>query len=362
MPTGQKTKVTPEGWFPRLGELELAEAGQHSQEQARAVVGLYYSIQKLRIGASNKLHADRTRVDFLPKDKGTKEPAAIPILKAQLERVEGEAERYLKRYAEASQLGRWVMSIPGIGHVLAASLLAEIDFHTCCCRQYIGIHRKDRPKHNCPGLLTAGAIWRFAGQLPPEEQQWGKGEIRPYNKRLKTTCWKIGDQFRRLSVNEKTDEQIEKQLLDEAKKKKIHLNGDLQEKVGSKKAKRAKRLQNQQAEEYLYVRLYQMRKKQEEMKNERGDFAAQAAMHLENAKQRRVPVAKSQREAWEQGKLPKGGLDLRAARYAVRIFLSHYHHVGRSIYFGEETVPVPFVMAHKGHTHYIPPPNWPMAE
>lgn len=156
--------------------------------------------------------------------------------------------------------------------------------------------------HKAP---TVGHIWRFAGLDPT--LRWGKGEKRPYNARLKVLCWKIGDSFVKLRGSEKD----------------------------------------------IYGKLYEARKALELERNERGDFAEQARATLEGKKIRK----RETRATYEAGKLPAGRLDLRARRYAVKLFLAHLHHVMYESTFGEPP-PKPYVIAIQGHGHYMGPPNW----
>jgi len=48
---------------------------------------------------------------------------------------------------------------------------------------------------------------------------------------------------------------------------------------------------------------------------------------------------------------------MRAKRYAVKMFLSHYQHVGHVLLHGTPP-PAPYIIAHGEHAHYIPPPNF----
>ncbi|MHB8069867.1 MAG: hypothetical protein ACYDIC_18395, partial [Desulfobaccales bacterium] len=54
------------------------------------------------------------------------------------------------------------------------------------------------------------------------------------------------------------------------------------------------------------------------------------------------------------GKLPPGHIHARAKRYAVKIFLSHYHARAYELEFGEKP-PAPYPLAIMGHAHYIGP-------
>ena len=106
----------------------------------------------------------------------------------------------------------------------------------------------------------------------------------------------------------------------------------------------------------IYGKVYVARKAQEMAKNEAGDFADQAARSLEEKKYGKETEA---RKAYEQGKLPQARIHARAKRYAVKLFLSHWHAVAYESHFGKEA-PKPYVITHGGHVHFLKPPNWPM--
>jgi hypothetical protein len=154
---------------------------------------------------------------------------------------------------------------------------------------------------------TVGHIWSFAGLNP--EMTWGKGEKRPFNAKLKVLCWKIADSFVKFQNHERD----------------------------------------------IYGQVYVARKALEVERNEAGLFKEQAEEKLRNFKIR----AKDTLAWYEAGKLPPGRLDLRARRYAVKLFLAHLHHVMYEDRFNEAP-PKPYILTQPGHVHFIAPPNWPM--
>lgn len=154
---------------------------------------------------------------------------------------------------------------------------------------------------------TAGHFWSFAGLDP--SKTWKKGEKRPWNARLKVLCWKIGDSFVKQSGHEKC----------------------------------------------FYGHYYRTRKAIEVARNERGDYVAIAARTLAEKKFK----DKETREAYEAGRLPAGRIDLRARRWAVKLFLAHLHYVLHVTHFGAPP-PRPYVLEHgsREHVHYIPVPDF----
>ena len=152
---------------------------------------------------------------------------------------------------------------------------------------------------------TAGAFWSFAGLDP--RKTWGKGEKRPWNADLKVLCWKLGESFVKVSGYE----------------------------------------------DAFYGRLYKERKALEIERNERGEFADQAAAKLEKYNIKKTTDAY---KAYSQGKLPPAHIHARATRYAVKLFLSHLHHIMYVDHHGKDP-PLPYAIGILNHAHKINPPG-----
>jgi hypothetical protein len=148
---------------------------------------------------------------------------------------------------------------------------------------------------------TAGAIWRFAGLDPTLE--WNKGEKRPWNAQLKTLCWKIGESF--VKVSGKDDA--------------------------------------------VYGKIYLERKQLETERNEELKFKDQAAAKLEKYK---IGKTTDAYKYYSTGKLPPAHIHARAKRYAVKLFLSHWHEKAYEFHYGKKP-PLPYPIAILGHAHYI---------
>lgn len=156
---------------------------------------------------------------------------------------------------------------------------------------------------------TVGHIWRFAGLDDPANYEWGKKQKRPWNAKLKVLCWKTGDSFVKQSGRETA----------------------------------------------FYGHVYRERKALEVERNDRGDFNALAVRALAERDIKDADL----RKCYESGRLPDGRIDLRARRVAVKLFLSHLHHVMYVDFYGEQP-PKPYILTIEGgHAHFIPPPNWP---
>lgn len=266
--------------------------------EVRYLVDAYYTMQKQRIRAA---HQARTI-------GSAGEPhAVVRWFFDRSEKLEKQVQAALDHFSKSNEDGRWLRSHYGVGPVIAAGLLAHLAFeiidHESSCT-----HAK-RLKGGCDctrtkRIPTVGKWWRFAGLDIPENYDWSKGKRRPWNARLKTLCWKLGESF-----------------------KKFH-----------------------NREDCLYGRIYRERKEFEVERNERGGNAEKAAKTLAAKKF----GDNETRACYEAGKLPPGRLDLRATRYAVKQFLSHYHGWGYERRFGEKP-PLPYPIAHLGHTDFDAP-------
>lgn len=355
---GAKVEEGYEDIVRRMGKGEYTECSQIDREEARALVGTYYDIQEYRKGASNKVRADEQGRDFVSPGRFR----FLEGLRRDLKVLEARAKRGMEVYSMSSPLGRWCRSIPGVGEVVTSSLLAEIDFHVCCCKGYYGVPRHKRPKHDCPGLIYPGAVWRFAGMVDPEENPWERGQRRPYNARLKQTCYHLGEGFKKQAPSQvkaaMTDEELAQVLLD-----KYEANGHkptARELVQSVRANREfleRKTVRLDGEEYLYTRLYLERKQRDRERNERGEYRDRATRMMERVSRlaRKGPTAE-QLASWKAGKLQPVGVDRRACRHAVCMFLAHFWEIGRRIHFGGK-IAKPWVLEFGGHSRYIPPPN-----
>lgn len=307
-----------------------------SPAQVRWMVDTYYSLQKSRIAAGNRMAA---------LGKSGEPNELIQWFFGQLEGLEGLIRGVLKEYTDQSPLGRWCKSIVGINAVIAAGLMADIDITKAPTVGHIWRHAGLDPTRRWIGseeaeglvaqvlgrktgavsdadiaavAMAAGrdleSVLRFwprgkDGQLKPRTAENLAAALakRPWNRRLKTLCWKIGESFVRVKGNPKD----------------------------------------------IYGKIYEQRKAYETERNERGEYAEQAAAILRT---RRIGKDKPAYQYYKSGKLPPGHIHSRAKRYAVKIFLSHYHYVAYRLHCGKEP-PKPYAIDRLGHADLMPAPN-----
>ncbi len=308
-----------------------------SDREARYLVSTYYIMQEQRKRTSNQL----SKLEQADKVGSVIEWAVI-----QSQTLEDQMRRALTKYADADPIGQWAQTIRGIGPVISAGLSAHIDITQC---------------------PTVGHIWSFAGLNP--SAKWlsrddagelladvrgslaiEKGDLRaqavaacerlgrshetvlrdathnfktgepkeltpksleaalarrPWNAQLKTLCWKIGESFVKVSGYD----------------------------------------------DDIYGSVYIRRKAYETAKNEKGEYSEIA---FEMAK--KFGRSTDAYESYSQGKLPPGHLHARAKRYAVKLFLSHWHDRAYREHY-KKAPPLPYPIAVMGHTHYIEAPG-----
>lgn len=250
-----------------------------SKEEARYLVDLYYQMQEYRKASDNQVRQ-------LQKEDNKEPHETLAFFANNFRTLERNIKSVLQVYAESKPIGQWLLSICGIGPVISAGLMANIDITK---------------------VQTAGQIQAFAGLDPTRE--WHKGEKRPYNARLKTLCWKIGQCFIKVQNNE----------------------------------------------EDVYGKIFAIRKAYEIERNEKGELADQAKAKLERFNIKKTTDAY---KWYSQGKLPPAHINQRASRYAVKIFLSHLFSVWYEMEHKEKP-PKPYAIAILNHAHEIPIPNWP---
>lgn len=256
----------------RLARKDIqAATADLTDDLARYLVDYYYISQDDRKRAHNQERA---------LDESGEPAAVIRWLGAQATTLEDQIKRVLDAYTTQHIMGSWMRDIHGVGPVIAAGLLAHIDITRA---------------------PTVGHIWRYAGLDPTVT--WAKGQKRPWNAKLKTLCWKIGQSFMKFHNDERC----------------------------------------------YYGHLYRQRKDYEIARNDRGDNAALAA--------ELAPKVGKTTEAHKhltEGRLPPGQIDARARRYAVKQFLADLHAEWHRRHFGTEP-PLPYPIAILGHAHLRKP-------
>jgi len=148
-----------------------AAAASMSVEEARFLVSRYYAFQEDRIRAAHRV---RTL-----GEAGGEPHSVLDWLEGQSSTIELQIKSALDKYTQAHAVGRWMRDIKGIGPVIAAGFLANID-----------ITRAN----------TAGKVWAICGQVPGQKRV--RGEKLSFNAALKRLSFLTGESFKRLSSDD----------------------------------------------------------------------------------------------------------------------------------------------------------------
>ena len=112
------------------------------------------------------------------------------------------AKKEMTNYGEAvGPIWDWLTSIKGLGEGgLAAQLLAQID--------------------DIAKFATVSKLWRFSGWavIDGKIDRCQKGETSPYNRRLKSICWQIVQQF----IRQQTPHYVDVYYAEKARQRELH--------------------------------------------------------------------------------------------------------------------------------------------
>lgn len=313
------------------------------KDEARFLVDYYYQMQGDRIVTQNRIRA----INQSDKDEPHE---TIAFIGKQVATIEDNIKKILDSYTDNDPVGKWMKSIIGIGAVISAGFIANLDIKDKPTAghfwSYCGLNDNNRPwigREKTKKIIDEVLGDKKSKDITYEDfckccikTQWKPENLieaigkdgkkifvkddkytfkkediiaqcskRPYNAKMKTLCWKLGQSFVKVSNNPND----------------------------------------------IYGKIYQSRKAYETEKNERGDYKEQAF-----AKAEKVGKGTIAYTFYKVGKLPPAHIQARAERYAVRIFLSHLHHVMYLNEYGVEP-PKPFAISILGHAHEIPVPN-----
>ena len=312
---------------------DLREAlEQLTPDEVRFAVRAYYQIQEYRKSAANQA---RQLI------RGEEPHGLIAWLFCQHHIMEQQIKGAMDRWTEPQPLCQWARSICGIGPVLAAGLKAHI---------------------NLDKAPTAGNIWSFAGLNP--KMVWEKGQKRPYNADLKTLCYKIGESFVKFQ-NHKDDFYGRYFVMRKALDWERNLSGQFVQHA-------QEQLKLKHIEAAYTKAWYSGAYDPDDVRKAMKGITEQAQTVSDDADPDEVDVKEEgegnhtlmnlPRATNGRGvpMLPPAHIHSMARRFVVKLFLSHYHEVGKRLE-GKEP-PEPYVIAHLGHIDKVEPPNWPMTQ
>ncbi|MDZ4263779.1 MAG: transposase [Pseudomonadota bacterium] len=358
----------------KLGRDLRRAAAELTDQEARYLVDTYYEVQKYRVAYGNQMKA-------IAK---AQEPSVFFTWTAeQIKRLEADIRGALSIYSNSDKRvhGQWLRSVNGIGPVLAAGILAHIDINRAPTVSHI---------YSFAGLDPM-ARWLKEAEAAPLVDQVIQGRAhlteidaaevalaldkkpenylalvsnlrgdrvsitrhdlvraatwRPWNGRLKTLCWKVGESFVK-TQNNKGDEYGRLYRIRKAHDMALNLRGEYQGQAG---ASLTVKKYGRDTEAYAWYS---------------GQVSVQGARDYLHAlaiyvKGQPVPKVARVPEGEGQPMLPPARIQRRAARYAVKIFLGHYHHVAYETAFGQPP-PRPYPIDQLQRGNYFQPPNWPL--
>ena len=311
------------------------------KDEVRFLVDYYYQMQNDRIATQGRIRAINQSDKNEPHE-------AIAFIGKQVSTIEENIKKILDIYTMSDPVGQWCRSITGLGAVITAGLLANLDVEGKPTAghfwSYCGLNDQNRPwigrektKKIIDEILgdkkskdityedfvkcCVATKWRpenlieatgkdgkyFFYNEDKSEYKFKKEDIiaqcskRPYNAKCKTLLWKLGESFVKVSNNPKD----------------------------------------------IYGKLYQHRKAYEIANNEQLKYKVQA--------EEKTKIVGKTTEAYKyyvKGMLPPAHIQARATRWATQIFLSHLHEIMYLVHYGE-LPPVPFAIAHLNHSHKI---------
>lgn len=307
-----------------------------TRNDIRYLVDLFYQVQRYRTSTGNQERASNE----------SSEPCSmVNYVYSQMVTIENEIYKILDAWTETDVASVWAKSQFGVGPVISAGLAAHIRIEKA---------------------PVVGHIWRFAG-LDPTVKWIGRegakklvAEVLDGGKEVTdeivATCAKRAsvreETIRRFATPEPAEDGTPGEITAATLTKALsRCPWNARLKVLTWKTGQCFMKTHNSPKSY-YGKLYRERKIKEIEGNESGKFAELAAQTLREKKF----TDKKTIATYKSGKLPDGRIESRAERWAVKLFLAHYHEVAYKEHFKKDP-PLPYPIAYLGHVHKIDPPG-----
>ena len=272
-----KLKVTPE---------LKREMGSMSPQEARYLFDMFTNSQDDRIAAGQRVRE---------LEKAGRPSTYTQFLHDGYASMENSMQALLSAYVESQPIGRWMTSIVAVGPITAASILARVDIDKA---------------------IYAGNIWSYAGYNP--NMVWEKGMKRPFNPNFKFNLINVGRSFK--YRKDPKFKSLYADLINKRKRAEVNLNLSGEYRLIAERHARETPETNRDTVRYAY--LSGMYNKEFYLnEDERG-----AAFRAGKIPTEPMPGAFPM--------LPPAHIDQRANRYAIKIFISHVHHIWRALHTG----------------------------
>jgi hypothetical protein len=148
-------------------ELKTAITEHITPRVMRYLVSLYYQQQKVRKSAANKVIAAEKDGDM---------SGIMQIVTRDQIKFESKIKTALKIAVQKFEIGRWMLSVKGVGPVSAAAIIAFLDIHKA---------------------PSASHFWSLCGWAGKEQKKWEPGQLRPWNATLRAAMWNLGQVFKK---------------------------------------------------------------------------------------------------------------------------------------------------------------------
>lgn len=310
-----------------------------SKEEGRTLYDAYYQIQKYRIALQNQCRSVSQRSD----NSAAVESGITSYILQQVYKIETNIKKLVELWVKSHYIGRWMLSITGVGPMMASAFLCYLDFDKANSMgnfwAYCGLDGKKRinpseaekiikdvfEEYNYKkGDITEEMIvsisklckWDskfiYRNSLDPETRKITKKSLYnclvkpPYNLVLRKVCFLLGEQFVRSSKKEKS----------------------------------------------VYGRMYAERKLYEIEQNMNKVYAAQA--EVVKAKCGKTTDAY---KAACLGMLSKGHIHERCMKFAAKVFISHLYEAMWYDHNRDNSLPYPnsYFIEYLNHKDFIQP-------
>jgi hypothetical protein len=288
-------------------------AKELDREEARLLTRTYCWVQESRIRFGNKASAIARRNNAADEDEPQIGNAALLFMKGFFALGEERMQSILQKFVKNHQIGNYLLDhVTGIGPVLAASLIVEIDTAHCA---------------------YAGKVWSYAGLSPGKDKRL-KGQLIKFNPSLKRTCFLVGESF----IKQKGREGFNYGQIIQARK-----DNEWARNVRGHYAETAISKAPIFDENTLAFKWYsgQFSGKTHEIVNGINIIVGIPA----TTKNPGIPM------------LPPAHIHSRARRYGVKMFLSHFAQVRWEMETGTPMDPL-WILGQANHRDYLPPPEW----
>lgn len=339
----EATKINLEG-LASLSKETKKSIVSVTDNQIRFIIDNYYQTQKHRMAVANQIRAVEQGFDTVKEG----ESPAIAWLLADIQNRENQIKLMISEYVKLHPVCQWATAVKGIGPLIAANLFRYLDISKCQhANQFLSYAGQN--DNNCPWLGKEKAKEIVDEAYNHFNLSHKESPTDDVLLRVATNSGRTLMNVKRNFLNRKAKYESNKSdkaiLIDYMSmppyntelKKLCYLIGESFVKVSNRGS--------------LYGEIYKERKALETMRNENLEYKEQAERML---KEMNYSKTTDTYKCLSEGKLSPAHINMRAKRYAVKIFLTHFFEASY-IYAYKKNPPDIYPIAHQGHVDYIEP-------